>query len=256
MRTIARLSLVSLGLALAVSVTARADDAPPSRSAAAAPLVHKHASHIRGKTHLCEKCAAAKAAKMKAAQVAQAGGMPAGMEGAKIVGCAHSKNGVCKECRTLLEMPGQISVVGSENPFPRVDVAQAPGRSVASDASSPTKPGRSLVTSGEPEPIGVMKTNYTPSASAAPAGMPAAPGRAVVQSGSAGSAPFMSPTPESSPHIIGHLFGFSEMANDFQDWRASRGKRKREAHAAIPYGQDGTKVEELPASMVFGNGPR
>ncbi len=260
MRLLARLSLATLGMALAVPMTARADDAPLSRSSAAspAPHVHKH-SLLSGKAHLCEKCAAAKAAReAKATKVASkpstdmakvtTAAIPAGMEGANVVSCVHKKDGVCKECKTFLDMPGKVSVVGSDHPFPRTD--GAPGRAVASDKA----PGRAVVSAGEPEPIGVMRTNYTASAPAA--GAVAAPGRATVQNGSVGHTPFMSPTPESTPHILGHLFGFAEIRNDFQDWRESRGKRKRDSHAAIPYGIDGSKVEELPASMVYGKDAR
>ena len=42
------------------------------------------------------------------------------------------------------------------------------------------------------------------------------------------------------------------MRYDFQDWMNSRNRRKKESHAAIPYGPNAGAVDELPASMVYG----
>jgi len=51
------------------------------------------------------------------------------------------------------------------------------------------------------------------------------------------------------PHILSHLFGFS----DFGRERAERREKvTREGHASIPYGQAAEVPHELPASVVFG----
>ena len=247
MRRLARLSLATMGLALALPVAARADvdlpvpasgvDETVTRTVVVPVPPHKHTGKLKLKPRLCEKCAAAKPAPV----IATANSTPLNMEGAKIVSCSHNPNSVCKDCQALLAMPGAMMVAGPSNPAPPVRVA--------SDAA----PGRAVVSGNEPEPIDVMRTNYA--ANVTPVGQPA-PGRAAVKSASSGRAPFLSPSPESSPHILGHLFGVSEMRNDFKDWRGARGRQKRDAHAAVRYGPEASRVEELPASMVFGKGPR
>src|SRR5690242_11305103 len=107
MSWLVRSSLAMLGLSLVAPWGARAQNAPagyqaqvglyaqPAAAAAPAPATpapaapapaaapHKH----RGKV-LCARCAAAQNASM----------MPPG----KIVGCAHSKNGVCSACKAAL----------------------------------------------------------------------------------------------------------------------------------------------------------
>jgi hypothetical protein len=122
--------------------------------------------------------------------------------------------------------------------------------------------------SGEPMPIGVMRTNYNQGAPGAnavasmyaagmggPFGNGGAPGYAVVGGPSpAGwgapnpaaipSAPlYLSPGGE-HPSVRSRLFGFHLFA-------ARREQRMRDAHAAIAYGPNGAP-SELPASAVFG----
>ncbi len=255
MRRLAFLSLaaVAAGLAAPVSVLA-GDDAPQSRSGAASP--HKHFLGSKAKGHICAKCAAA-----KAAQAGQVPPHPGGMmDGAKIVGCAHSSNGVCTACQALLAMPGEVTMVSPGGTMaPSTAMATAPGRAVASDAA----PGRVVVSSGDPEPIGVMQTNYRPNP--APAGAPGAipaPAGSAMKPGQPGlpapasRAPFLPQTREGSPHILSHLFGFAAVGRDVRDLSEMKGRRKRETHAATAYGPTAGQVDELPASAVYGNGVR
>ncbi len=296
MRLVKHLTLASL--ALAAPLSAMAGDVPASRSAAASTTVQapKHKHGLFGNKQ-CAACAAKAAAAAEAAapasadvaearhcphmtngvclecssklsivapngptaphvhtnmgRVAQAA-VPDTFAGGQIVSCSHQQNGICRECKTLLEMPGQVTVI-TQNGAPT-----APGRAVASDAA----PAPGLVQAGEPEPIGVMRTNYSVPTAGSPA--PMAPGRAVVNGGpAAGPAapavanftPYQHASAEGSPHIIGHLFGLAPMRNDFRDWMMSRTRNKKDAHAAIPYGSTGSQVEELPASMVYGKTP-
>jgi len=269
MKSLARSSLGLLGLALAAPAFVNAQDPAPSApagysapagldgkpvaglavpAAAAAPAraLHKH----KGKT-LCARCAAAQNSLMA----------PPG----RIVGCAHSKNGVCTACAAALALPGEVVMAGTPA------VPEAPGRAVASSDSRPLaspstpmmarqKPAGTRTApydgpTDEPTPIGVMQANFAPGA---PMGMPAsgagpgsasAPGRAVAESG-AGPAPYR---PKgrgiTNPHILGHLFGWSGIGAERADDRA---RHKAEAHAMIPYNNEGTTVDELPASQVFG----
>ena len=52
------------------------------------------------------------------------------------------------------------------------------------------------------------------------------------------------------PHIIGHLLGLPR----FGQHRRAREDKEREKHASIAYGDQSSKVTELPASMVYGKG--
>jgi hypothetical protein len=144
-------------------------------------------------------------------------------------------------------MPGEVTMVVPGTPTTAM-AAAAPGRAVATDAA----PGRAMVAAGEPEPIGVMRTNY---AGQVPAGSPARPAQAATPV-PPGRGPFLGEQHESKPHILGHLFGFTEMRYDLQDKMDEGNKKKRAKHAAISYDATDGKVQDLPASMVFGRGPR
>ena len=107
----------------------------------------------------------------------------------------------------------------------------------------------------DPAPIGVMQTNYAQPgmAPAAPSSVPTAtslqPGHALAESG-ASPAPFQHrPTSSKNPRIISHLLGFRDPT---AEWRDMRAQKKTEAHASIPYDTEGTTVNELPASAVYG----
>ena len=268
MHCLARTSLGMLGLALIAPMGVGAQDvsssAPAGYQAAApsvspapvgldgkpipaspAPAPHKHT----GRT-LCAKCAAK-------AQ-AQANAMPPG----KIVGCAHSKNGVCTACQAALNMPGQFVVMGAPAPAP-----EAPGRAVASSHPSPSaahmasRPGRAVASSsydgpsGDPTPVGVIQANFSPAAtsatSAAYANPASQPGRAVAES-NAGHDPYQAKSGGfPHPHILGHIFGWSGLGAERAEERA---RKKAEAHAMIPYenGAEAAPVNDLPASMVYG----
>ncbi len=279
MPRLAHLGLAVLGAALAVPGSTRAGDNPPAASpsspAAAAPattpapvptpLDHRHFGRVARGLVPCERCAAQ--ARQRKAALEMAGPKPdavvvappapvrgdhgpiptAGMpEGSRIVGCAHSSNGVCKTCKAWLEMPGEVTVVAPGTAASTV-VAGTPGRAVATDAM----PGRAVVAAGDPEPIGVMQTNYSANVPAGAAAKPAAP----AMPAQPGRGPYLGAQHDSSnPYVIGHLFGFSAMHRDWQDKLAEKDRKKREKHAAISYDSDQSKVEELPSTMVFGRG--
>jgi hypothetical protein len=233
MRRLAHISMALLGLALAIPATALGFDDPPASS----PAPHKHGLFHRAKD--CPACSSAKAAQAAIHVVQAPAPAPAPPpmmlpEGSKITGCAHSANGVCAACRKILEAPGQIVMVAPGAPANAVAAAPAaaPGRVVIADTS-------------DPMPVGLMRTDYHPGAP----GTPGAPSMSVPANG---RDPFMPPKPESKPHILSHLFGFADVGNDVRTAAASRDRKKREAHAAISYGENASKVEDLPASMVYG----
>jgi hypothetical protein len=286
MRSLARTSLGMLGLALIAPGVARAQDAPttvpsgyqsylgPQQQVApqpsAAPAVampapsdapigpdgrplpataveapHKH----KGRT-LCAKCAA----KMQAAN----NNMPPG----RIVGCEHSKNGVCTACQAALNMPGQFTMAPGQ---PGSTPAEAPGRAFASSGPTPSpssyiaRPGNAMAydpAMAEPAPVGVVQANFSQGAPMGTAGAYApqapamAPGRAVAES-NPGHDPYQVKSgPFPRPHILGHLFGWSGLGAEKAEAKAWK---KAETHAMITYDENGTApVDELPASTVFG----
>ncbi len=231
----------------------------PTAAVASAPASaakpHKH----RGKV-LCASCASKQ---------------EMSMQGMQVVACAHSKNGVCPACRTLLEMPGTVTV---GNPAPNAPAGEAPGHAMVSSgpANQPAmNPAQAQYANqsavynpgmmgAEPSPIGVMQTNYAQpgTMAAAPAGpammpnsVPTAssmmPGHSMAESGG-NPAPFQRKTTSSSnPYIISHIMGWRNVA---KEWREQKDDRKTQAHASIPYNTDGTTINELPASVVYGSG--
>ena len=239
----------------------------PGPAPVAAPVAgHKQHMHLHSKKTVCASCA-------KKQEMA--------MSGARIVACAHSKNGVCPACRTLLEMPGTVTM-GAPAPAPAPG-GEAPGRAMVSSngpagnpaamqtsqyASQPSQAVYDPSMSAEPTPIGVMQTNYARPGMmpAGPAGaqgpgmansIPTAgsmkPGHSMNESG-VNPAPYQhKSTSSANPHVIGHVLGFKSLG---ADWREQRGRRKTEAHASIPYNNEGTTINELPSSMVYGKGPR
>ncbi len=181
-----------------------------------------------------------------------------------VVGCAHSKNGVCTACRAALNMPGQLVTA----PQP----GEVPGRAVASGSPSPSaydvRTGRPIPSSaydtglGEPAPVGVVQANFSQGGPMgySPANPPQAmaPGRAVAESSPSssnlGNDPYQAKSgPFPHPHILGHLFGWSGLGAEKKEAKAWK---KAEAHASITYDADGNPgpgpVDELPASTVFG----
>ncbi len=204
----------------------------PSSAPATAPAV----AHVHKGRKVCAACAA----KM-------ANAMPPG----KIVGCAHSKNGVCGPCQAALNMPGTFVQAGGA-PAP----AEAPGRALASSGGS-TATGGYDPSMAEPAPVGVVQAGFSQSSGAmpmAPAGMKAsAPGRAVAQSAPSQSRDFYQTKSNGGfphPHILGHLFGWSGIGSER---RAEQAFKKQEAHAMMTYDPNApTGVNELPASAVFG----
>ena len=219
---------------------------PMPAQVVAAPAPHKHKFRT-----MCASC-------MKKQQ-------PMPVE--RIVACAHSKNGVCPTCQTLLAMPGTVTM-GAPAPAPGVE---APGRAMVSNSDAPvanqlaaqSAPVSAVYDPSQmpaPSPIGVMQANYA-QPGAMPGAMPAAPssiptaasvqpGHAVAASG-ATPAPFQhKPTSSKNPHIISHLLGIRNVG---ADWREMKSDRKNQAHASIPYNNEGTTINELPASVVYGS---
>ncbi len=224
--------------------------AAPAPAPAAVAMPAPAAPHAHKGRRICASCRA------KEAQ-AQA------MMGGQVVACSHSKNGVCPACQAVLAMPGTMVVNAPVS-------AEAPGRAVASSGMAPAQGGPQMAARAgsnvqvsydpsampEPAPVGVVQANFAQGGGMPPMGMgmPAGPGmpspagRAVATSG-AGSSPYQPKMDGSpNPHVLGHLFGWSGIGADRAEQRA---RRKSETHASIPYNNEGTTINDLPASMVY-----
>jgi hypothetical protein len=216
------------------------DGKPLAASAAPAPGTAPALKHIHRWRTVCPACAA-KTAGPKPSAV-----MPPGT----IVGCSHSKNGVCTACKAALEMPGEFVQASASAP-------SAPGRAVATSAA-PARVGGYDDPMGDPAPVGVVRAGYSQSYGTMPMQPPVgaaaaanAPGRAVAES---------SPTHDfyqtksnngfPHPHIIGHIFGWSGLRAEMDEKKAWK---KAEEHARLTYDPNAPSgVSELPASTVFG----
>ena len=145
MPRLAHLGLAVLGAALAVPGSARAGDNPPAASPsspaapapAAAPAPGRRRSTTStsaGSTGAWSPARSAPRGRTAQGSTEMAGPRPAAVavapaapwltphnhgpiptagmpEGSRIVGCAHSSNGVCATCKALLEMPGEVMMV-------------------------------------------------------------------------------------------------------------------------------------------------
>jgi hypothetical protein len=127
---------------------------------------------------------------------------------------------------------------------------RAPGYAVVGEAP----PGYAVVggsmPGAEPSPIGVARAMNGPAsgprmAMNRPGAGPYDP--AVVPSSIPPAPAAMSGPGHDRPHVISHLFGIPKFGRHYREREA----RRREQHAAIAYGEDNSKVTELPASMVY-----
>ncbi|MHB1558818.1 MAG: hypothetical protein ACYC61_15300 [Isosphaeraceae bacterium] len=107
----------------------------------------------------------------------------------------------------------------------------------------------------DPTPIGVARGAYGSAAAMANPRMAQAmprPGAGAFDPAVVPTSIPAAPTPMSGsghnrPHVISHVFGIPKFGRLHEE----RADKKRQEHAAISYG-DGSKVTELPASMVYG----
>jgi hypothetical protein len=113
--------------------------------------------------------------------------------------------------------------------------------------------GGSNILSGEPTPIGVVRTNYNSAAPIMP-GAPSAdlPGHAIV------SSPTLVPPKhhDPRPHLIHHLLGIPKIGGKPRNnWWTDR-HEMQQAVMALPPGDPNARLTELPASWVYGKNRR
>lgn len=154
---------------------------------------------------------------------------------------AHVQGGTCVACEQAAAAMGGTVV---------------PGSVVVSD---PTVPGYASVggpgaeMGAGPSPIGVARAHGGPAAGRAMASPGTQDPSVMPTSAAIPPAPTpMGDTGPFRPHVIGHLFGFSDMARERRERRGQKSDKERQQHAAISYEEKSQAVSELPASMVYG----
>jgi hypothetical protein len=151
---------------------------------------------------------------------------------------------------TLVSGPVVVSehVVASSGP-------NAPGYAVVGGPE--WMPGSAVAYGGapgaDPTPVGVATAGRGAPADPRMAAAMPRPGAApydpsVMQSSVPAPPAPMSGPGHNRPHVIGHLLGLPKVGRHYEAHQA----KKREQHAAIAYGDPNEKVNELPASMVYG----
>jgi len=266
MRGLGRIGAALAGLALASPAFSLSMAGPPdllsptdSGTAATAPTAVKGVSRValgakaaparpKGKAkaeRLCSVCQYEKTRAETGLNIPPPESLP---PGTPVAGSECTKCGAA----TAVVMSGPMTPARA---MPAGDrTASAPGRASAGgpgDARSAS--GYAVV--NEPTPISATQPRMASAGGmgAGPMGAPMGMSRpgardSAVMPTSAASDP-VSPKAHKRPHILGHLFGVSELRNDMAD---ALGRRGRDGHAAIPYGPSTQPVTDLPASAVYG----
>ena len=251
MRIRARLLLGLYGLVLVVPTIAAAapqggDDAgyamsggqPPSQ-----PAPHNHKG-LFGRRH-CVEC---QRAYVKAHDGVDVGLPPVLPPGATIQGpVSAAQVSPCAVCQGNGVVSGPVMMANGSAP----GYAVVDGQGMMADANAP---GYAVVggdaTGPEPSPIGVSRSGQDPRMAA----MRPQPGAgaydpSVVPTSIPPAQDAVAGPGHNRPHIIGHLLGLPTIGA----LRRERESKERQKHAAIAYDQPGQKVDELPASMVYGD---
>jgi hypothetical protein len=157
---------------------------------------------------------------------------------------SHVQEGTCVACE---QAAGTIVSGPAMSADPTV-----PGYA---SVGGPSGPGYASVGGdAPPSPIGVARAH------AGPAGIsPGRPGFGTQDASimPASAAIPAAPTPmgdtgPTRPHVLGHLFGVSDLARERRERRGLKAQKLRDQHAAIAYDEKSQPVTELPASVVYG----
>jgi hypothetical protein len=241
MRFHGRLLLGLYGLALAPVVAAAA---PPGadESATAAPVQQQSPGHHhKGYFHRrhCVECQRAYAKShdgvdVPAPPALAPGEAPGPMSAHAIPGhMVDVQTGECLTCQGRVVTPGPVAG----------GAANAPGYAVVGETMQ----------GPEPAPIGVARGQQPGWAGAPMAAAGSRPGAgpydpSVVATALPPAQVALAGPGSDRPHIISHLFGIPKLGRA----RREREDKERQKHASITYDQSASKVNELPASLVYG----
>jgi hypothetical protein len=255
MRFLARFGLSLCGLAIAASPAVLADDfsAPvldPSAPQQTANATGHHHKGLFGWRH-CTECQRAMAKKRDGVDVPPPPStIPAAAMAGQVVH-VQGDSASCPACQAGTVVSGPVTVVESY-PAGRAVVGgpvlagtSAPGYAVVGE-------GGPVMAGTDPAPVGVSRAaqphwNGPRMAQARP--MQGAYDPSVMPSSMIPAQTPLSGASNRRPHILGHLFGITELGHHRRD---AREEQARESHAAISYSPPNEQVNELPASMVYG----
>jgi hypothetical protein len=252
MRIRARWLLGLCGLVLVVPTTAAAAPQGDGQAGYATaggqpsyqPAPHHHKG-LFGRRH-CVECQRAYVKAHDGVDVPAPPVMPAG---ATIQGpVLAAQVSTCATCQGSGAVSGPVMMANASAP----GYAVVDGQVMMADANAPGFAVVGGIASGdEPSPIGVSRAGQDPRMAA----MGPRPGGAgaydpsVVPTSIPPAQVAVAGPGHDRPHIIGHLLGIPK----FGGLRREREDQERQKHAAIAYDQPGAKVNELPASMVYGD---
>jgi hypothetical protein len=248
MRIRARLLLGLYGLTLVVPTIAAAapqggDNAGYAVSGgqpSSQPAPHTHKG-LFGRRH-CVEC---QRAYVKAHDGVDVGAPPVLPPGATIQGpVLAAQVGSCAVCQGSGTVSGPVMMANGSAP----GYAVVDGQTMMADANAPGYAVVGGVAGADPSPIGVSRSGQDPRMAA----MGPRPGAgaydpSVVPTSVPPAQVAVAGPGHDRPHVIGHLLGIPK----FGGLRREREDKERQKHAAIAYDQPGTKVTELPASMVY-----
>lgn len=224
MRLRARMSLALFGLALAVPTAAPAQR-PAQPGTSGEP--HRHTKGLFGNKRSCTECQV----KELAAQGIHIPPPPTIPNGAIVT------EGECSVCQSAPVVAGPMMVQGGG----------APGHAVVGGAASGYAVVGGEVPSAEPTPIGVVKPALASRVPPAAAGRPGTMDRSLTPTSMAPNP--IRPKTHNDPRVISHLLGISDLG---RGRRAARERKEREDHARISYGLTNSRVNEVPASVIYG----
>ncbi len=259
MRIHSRLLLGMFGLALAVPTVTVAAPFGDDEGTYAAPggqpqpqTTPHHHKGLFGRRH-CVEC---QRAYVKAHDGVDVPAPPPIESGAMMHGQVMAGQGSsCPTCQGNAVVTGPVLVADAH--APGYAVVGGPGAMASADA-----PGYAVVGDAplgqDPAPIGISRSGQGPSGLTGMAAMGARPGAGGAYDPSVVPTSAIPPAPtaiQSAEHekrykIIAHVLGVPK----FGQRRRAEEDKERQKHAAIAYDQPGTKVTEIPASMVYGQG--
>ncbi len=225
MRLRARMSLALFGLALAVPTAAMAQG-PARPGASGGP--HKHTKGLFGNKRSCNECQV----KELAAKGVHVPPPPSPIPDGAIVSVEE-----CTTCQSAPIVSGPMIVQGGN----------APGHAVVGGAASGYAVVGGEAPSAEPTPIGEFNPRLASSVPPAAAGRPGTMDRSLTPTGMAPNP--IRPKTHNDPRVISHLLGLSDLR---PRRRAARQAQEREEHAKITYGPTNGRVNEVPASVIYG----
>ncbi len=224
MRLCAHLSLALFGLALAVPTVAIAQGHSHGGSPGGP---HKHTKGLFGNKRSCAECQV----KELAAKGVHVPPPPAQIPDGAIV-----SEGECTACQSAPMVSGPMTVQGG-----------APGHAVVGGMESGYAVVGGEIPTSEPAPIGQFNSGLASSVPPAAAGRPGTMDRSLTPTGMAPNP--IRPKTHNDPRVISHLLGLSDL-NPRR--RAARQAREREEHAKISYGPTNGRINEVPASVIYG----